>query len=31
MQSELMELMKNEYEKRIQEIEKEKQRVDNER
>eukprot|EP00347_Sterkiella_histriomuscorum_P016618 403352497 len=31
MQNELMELMKNEYEKRIQEIEKEKQRVDTER
>ena len=31
MQNELMELMKNEYEKRIQEIEKEKLRLDNER
>lgn len=31
MQNELMELMKTEYEKRIQEIEKEKLRLDNER
>ena len=31
MQTELIELMKNEYEKKIQEIESERMRLDNER